>query len=174
MVERLWCHQSLSFSIGNTTHLEISCLHVEQVTSIFENRQKSRVFFPCILRFLHQKSWFSICCSYTNLVVSRVSKLVKRPGKEYTFLVFLQMLTLRSYVDFFFEKMEKLFFPYFMLIFKKSRSRDHYLEKNFFVKKWLDLSVKKCKKTRNSWSFTYTCIHISHKKDRELLVFICV
>jgi hypothetical protein len=55
VVERLWCHQSLSFSTGNTTHLEISRLRVEQETSIFKNRQKSRVFFACILSFLQQK-----------------------------------------------------------------------------------------------------------------------
>jgi hypothetical protein len=76
----------------------------------------------------------------------------------------------------------KTFFPYFLLIFTKSRSRDHYLEKNFFCEKngltlvskiakrpgIPDLShirayIFHIKKTSNSWSF-FKCMYVQKKK----------
>ena len=92
--------------------------------------------------------------------------------KDQEFLVFLQFLTLRS-SHFLTKKiffLEKLFSLIFCLFSRKVGRATIFSKKNFFVKKWLDLSVKKCKKTRNSWSLTY----ISHKKDQQFLVFICV
>ncbi len=69
---------------------------------------------------------------------------------------------------FFWKNFFSLFFAYFH---EKQVARPLSRKKFFLWKKWLDLSVKNCKKTRNSWSFTYTCIHISHKKDQQFLVF---